>query len=162
MFRTGLSTRKFLLLPALFLFTLSLGTALAPLPADAANPAPQIALPSGNVTAIETDGHIKVAIVHKKEARQKFKKGVNKATGAVKKTAKKTGKGLKKAGEKTGKGLKKAGKAVGKAAKKTRDKAKGMAKCKDLKGKQKVDCMRGAKPRKLGKKIKKGIKKLKK
>ena len=77
MFRTGLSTRKFLLLPALFLFTLSLGTALAPLPADASYPAPQIALPSGNVTAIETDGHIKVAIVHKKEARRKFKKGVN-------------------------------------------------------------------------------------
>ena len=117
MFRTGLSTRKFLLLPALFLFTLSLGTALAPLSAEAANPAPQIALPSGNVTAIETDGHIKVAIVHKKEARQKFKKGVNYATGAVKKTAKKTGKGLKKAG-----------KTVGKAAKETRDKAKGMAK----------------------------------
>ena len=145
MFRTGLSTRKFLLLPALFLFTLSLGTALAPLPADAAYPAPQIALPSGNVTAIETDGHIKVAVVHKKEARQKIKGGLKKATGAVKKTAKKTGKGLKKAG-----------KAVGKAAKKTRDKAKGMAKCKDLKGKQKVDCMRGAKPGKLGKKIKKG------
>lgn len=111
MIRTCGSSSRYFLTAVLFLFTLSLGTTVNPLSAEAANTAPQFTSSSGLPKAIETDRFQQVATVHKKA-----KKAAKKAKKKTRKATKKVGKGAGKAAKKTGKAVKKKVKAVGKVA----------------------------------------------
>ncbi len=116
MIRTGVFTYRYFRIAALLIFSLSLGTTVAPLSTDAANLAPQFTFSSGAVKANETDRYVRVAFAHNKEARQKTKKKLKKAAkkfgGVAKGVAKKA---ANKAGEKAAKIGKKA-KNMGKLA----------------------------------------------
>lgn len=114
MIRTGVFTYRYFRIAALFIFSLSLGTTVAPFSTDAANSVPQFTSASEAVKANETHRNVRVAVVHNKEARQKtknkLKKAAKKVDGLAKDVAKKAAKKAKKKAAKIGKKAKNMGK----------------------------------------------------